>query len=74
MEIARRAFDRNDFGTLIPAVEALVAIGDSRGLPILDQMIKESGQVPQLRDQLTTLQEQLRKSAASSSAPATPRP
>jgi aminopeptidase N len=73
-EIARRAFDRNDFGTLIPAVEALVAIGDSRGLPILDQMIKESGQVPQLRDQLTTLQEQLRKSAASSSAPATPRP
>jgi aminopeptidase N len=73
VEIARNAFERNDFGTLIPAVEALVGIGDSRGLPVLDQMIKESGPTGQLRNQLTTFQEQLRKRAASSSAPS-PRP
>jgi aminopeptidase N len=73
-ELARQAFSRNDFALLIPASEALVGLGDPRGLVLLDQLVQDAGAVPQLRSPLVQFQELLRKTLASSGNPSSNRP
>ena len=60
-ESLAQALDRTDFSLVFAAGEALVNLADSRGLTILDQLLKTYEGVPQLQGIVRTFQEQLRK-------------
>jgi len=61
------AFKRRDFNIGIAASEALVSLGDPRGLSILDTLLKQAEGSPQIRGILMQFQSQLRKVASGQS-------
>jgi aminopeptidase N len=73
-EIATRAFERGDFTLGIPAAEALVSLGDLRGLSVLSELGKSAPAGSQVQTRLTKLQEQMRKVASGGVNPNTPPP
>ena len=60
-ESLTQALDRTDFSLAFAAAEALVSLGDKRGLPLLDQLFKTYEGVPQIQGLIRTFQDQLRK-------------
>jgi aminopeptidase N len=67
-ETARKAVARGDSNLLAAAGEALVSLGDPRGIEVLDQMSHEVSVAPQLREQLSDYQEVLRKVVAANAS------
>jgi len=61
------AFKRRDFNVGRAAAEALVSLGDPRGLSILDTLFKQAEGSPQIQGLLMQIQSQLRKVAAGQS-------
>jgi aminopeptidase N len=73
-EMLKQSVNRLDFALLTGSAEALVSLGDSRGLTVFEEISKQEGNPPQLQTMLTQYQERLRKSSASADKPATPQP
>jgi aminopeptidase N len=72
-EAINQAFDRRDFGLTGASAEALVSLGDSRGLAVFEELLKKAADTPQLRGFLTQFQERLRRNTAGpADAPARP--
>lgn len=70
-ETFNQAVDRTDFGLTIAAAEALVSLGDRRGLATFEEASKQSVEVPQIQDLIKGFQEQLQKRLdATAKAPA----
>ncbi len=63
-QIARRAFASGDNNLATAAGEALVGLGDSRGLAIFEQIAQDPSMTEGLRTRLAEYRESLRKSAA----------
>ena len=59
-EAIGQAFDRRDFGLMSASAEALVSLGDTRGIAIFDELLKKTADTPQFRQFLTRFQERLR--------------
>jgi aminopeptidase N len=72
-ETATKAFANRDFNLATAAGEALVSLGDPRGLGVLDQVSQQPSLSTRLKEQLTRYQELLRKVAAGTS-PSTRQP
>jgi HEAT repeat protein len=68
------AFEKPDFGLSIASGEALVALGDPRGVALLEQISKNVNDTPQLRQLVNQYQDRLRKVAETPAKPATQRP
>ena len=63
-DVISEAFRRRDFNLGIAAAEALVGLGDFRGLAVLDSLVKDAESSPQIRGLLMQFQSQLRNAAA----------
>lgn len=72
-ETISQAFDKGDFNITSASAEALVALGDARGLAVFDDLLKKAGDTPQFRGFLTQFQERLRRNTTGS-ANTTPGP
>jgi len=59
---------------LIPASDALVGLGDPRGLAVLDQLVKDAEGTPQIHGVLLEFQGRLRKVASGTSTPVSNQP
>jgi aminopeptidase N len=64
-----QALDKLDFGLVVGSAEALVGLGDQRGIAVFDDMLKKSGDIPQLQAVLSQFQERLRQSTQGPSTP-----
>jgi aminopeptidase N len=71
-----QAFDKSDFGLMTAAADALVSLGDPKGLAVFDDILKRAGDVPQLAGALGQFRERLRQSAVgpANTPPKLPRP
>ena len=58
----KQALDRIDFGLATAAAEALVSLGDRRGLAIFEEALKGSAEVPQIQELIHSYHDQLQKS------------
>jgi aminopeptidase N len=67
-ELTKYAFDRNDFSLLIPATETLVTLGDPKGIPLLEEMTRQSEGIPQLRQVIGGALDRLRKVSATTTS------
>lgn len=74
-ETATQAFGSGDFNLGTASAEALVSLGDPRGLVVLDQISQSASGTPQLRELLSQFQERLRKvTTTGASTPGTQQP
>jgi aminopeptidase N len=65
-DIATKAFASGDFNLATAVGEALVGLGDPRGLAVLEQISRNASVTPRLKDRLSQYEEQLRKAVAGS--------
>jgi hypothetical protein len=65
-EAAKKAFAMADFNLMPAAGEALVSLGDPRGLAVLEEIGHAAAATPRQKEQISQYQEQLRKMAAGS--------
>jgi aminopeptidase N len=70
-ETATQAFGSGDFALGIASAEALVSLGDPRGLAVLDQISHATSGTPQLQEVVSQFQERLRKLTAGAAVPST---
>lgn len=63
-ETATKAFATGDSNLATAAAEALVSLGDPRGLAVLEQLSHDASVTPRLKEQLSQYQELLRKVVA----------
>ena len=63
-DAATKAFANGNFNLAMAAGEALVTLGDPRGLAVLEQISHDQSVTPRLKEQLGQYQEQLRKVVA----------
>lgn len=68
-EIIGPAFDRRDFTLGLASAEALVSLGDPRGLAIFEQISKNVQSSPQFYALIRQFQERLKKSTANAGKP-----
>jgi aminopeptidase N len=68
-ETLGQALEKSDFGLVVGSAEALVSLGDPRGIAVFEDVLKKAGDIPQLRAMLSQFQERLRQSAQGSSTP-----
>ncbi len=61
-ETFKQALDRIDFNLAIAAAEALVSLGDRRGLVLFEEASKGATDLPQIQELINGYQEQLQKS------------
>ncbi len=61
---ATKAFATSDFNLTPAAGEALVSLGDPRGLALLEEISHEAGLTPRQKEQISQYQERLRKASA----------
>lgn len=73
-DTATKAFAIGDFNLATAAGEALVSLGDPRGLEVLEQVSHDASVTPRLKEQVSQYQEQLRKLVAGAVSPGTPQP
>jgi len=73
-EAAGKAFESDDYNLAIAAGDALVSLGDPKGLPVLEQISQNSGISGRLRTRLGEYQEALRRSVAGTASPGTQHP
>jgi aminopeptidase N len=71
-ELMKSAFQRNDFALLFPATEALVALGDPRGISVLEELAKDAEGLPPIRRTLMGAADRLKKVSASNAPKNTP--
>jgi hypothetical protein len=62
--ITRKAFEHGDFNLATASGEALVSLGDSRGVAVLEEIGKQSSLTATLRARSSEYRELLRKSSA----------
>jgi len=63
-ETIRQSIDKLDFDLVFASAEALVSLGDPRGLSVFDDVSKAAGTFPQFQSALSEFQERLRKTTA----------
>ena len=68
-DTATKAFANGDYSLATAAGEALVSLGDPRGLAVLEQIGQDASVTPRLKEQVTQYQEQLRKVVAGAGSP-----
>jgi len=68
-DAAMKAFAIGDYSLATAAGEALVSLGDPRGLAVLEQISQDGLVTPRLKEQVTQYQEQLRKVVAGTASP-----
>ena len=68
-DTATKAFAIGDYSLATAAGEALVSLGDPRGLAVLEQIGHDGSVTPRLKEQVTQYQEQLRKVVAGAASP-----
>jgi aminopeptidase N len=73
-EMAPKAFAGGDFNLATAAGEALVSLGDPRGVAVLEQINKDPAVSARRKEQLREYQERLRKAVAGTSNPGTRQP
>jgi aminopeptidase N len=64
-EVVKSAFNHNEFRLLFSAADTLVALGDARGVSLLEELMKQARDLPQLKQSLQGSQDKLRKVSAS---------
>lgn len=64
-----QALGRADFNLAFASAEALVSLGDQRGLALFDELFKQAEGVPQIQGLIRTFQEQLKKNVEGASKP-----
>jgi aminopeptidase N len=69
-ETLRQAFNRIDFNLILAASEALVNLGDPRGLPVFEELSKNVGDIPQFQEIVGQFVERLKKSQVQAASPA----
>ena len=67
-ETAKKAFATGDYNLATAAAEALVSLGDPRGLAVLEQSSHDASVTARLKEQLSQYQELLRKVVAAASS------
>ena len=60
-ESVGQAFDKGDFAMATASAEALVTLGDPRGIEVFDQLLKNAADIPQLKTVVMQFQERLRR-------------
>ena len=73
-DTASKAFANGDFNLAAAAGEALVSLGDPRGLGVLEQIGQDSSISRRLKEQLSQYQQLLRKVAAGAANPGVKQP
>ena len=73
-ETASKAFASDDFDLAPAAGEALVSLGDPKGLVVLEQIIQNTAIPRQLKSRLGEYQDSLRKLVAAMASPGTQQP
>jgi aminopeptidase N len=73
-DMATKAFANGDYSLATAAGEALVSLGDPRGLAVLEQISHDASVTPRLKEQVTQYQEQLRKLVAGAGSPESSHP
>jgi HEAT repeat protein len=73
-QTANQAFGDGDFTLGTAAAEALVSLGDPRGLAVLDQISHITSGTPRLHEVVSQFQERLRKLTTGDTMSATPQP
>ena len=73
-ETATQAFGNGDFTLAIASAEALVSLGDPRGLAVFDQISRATSGTPQLEEVVSQFQERLRKLTTGAAVPSAQRP
>jgi len=68
-DTATKAFANGNYSLATAAGEALVSLGDPRGLAVLEQIGQDASVTPRLKEQVTQYQEQLRKVVAGAGSP-----
>lgn len=68
-ETLKQALARPDFGLAFASAEALVNLGDPRGLVIFEELAKQTEGVPQIQRLIRTFQDQLRKKVEGAAKP-----
>jgi hypothetical protein len=69
-----KAFDRRDFLLGGASAEALIGLGDPRGLAVLDQIRQSASDNSQISDMITGFRERLQKATTGAANSATPKP
>jgi len=73
-ETLTKAFEAGDFSLGVASAEALVGLGDPRGLAVLDQIRQSSSSSPQIMEMLTGFRDRLQKATAEAAKPDAPKP
>lgn len=74
VEIAPKAYTGGDFNLATAAGEALVNLGDPRGIAVLEEIARNPGVTARQKEQLREFQDRLRKTVAGTSSPGTRQP
>jgi HEAT repeat protein len=69
-----KAFDAGDFSLGIASAEAIVGLGDPRGLAVLDQIRQSASSNPRVIEMLTGFRDRLQKATTEAANPVTPKP
>lgn len=72
--ILPKAIERGDFTLSVAAAEALVTMGNPRGLSVFDQVKRFVSSAPQIQNLIDQFRERLRKVLAGTDSPATAEP
>ena len=73
-ETVGQAVEKGDFRLAAAAADALVALGDPRGLAVFEEIAKQDGNAPQLKNLINQFQERLRKITEGAAKPAVQQP
>ena len=69
-----RAFDTGDFSLGVASAEALIGLGDPRGLAVLDRIRQSASTNPRMIEMLTGFRDRLQKVTTEAASPGTPKP
>jgi aminopeptidase N len=73
-ETLTKAFDAGDFSLGVASAEALVGLGDPRGLAVLDQIRQSASSNPRMVEMLSGFRDRLQKATTEAANPGTPKP
>jgi aminopeptidase N len=71
-ETTTKAFESEDLTLGAAAAEALVNLGDPRGIVVLDQISQAAAAIPRIQDLVSPYRERLRRASAGAISPARP--
>ena len=73
-DILTKAFDAGDFSLGLASAEALVGLGDPRGLVVLDQIRQSASSNPRMVEMLTGFRDRLQKATTEAANPGASKP